>query len=88
MAETPPPVPPDDELTDRELLLRLHRMGQHLDILVHESHQMITDIHGWARQAAPLLEQVGHSRAAALFTRQAARQAAARQARGGGNRAG
>lgn len=42
-------------------------MGEHLDVMAHEAAQKLERIHGWAETAAPLLERVGHSRAAALF---------------------
>jgi hypothetical protein len=53
-AETPEtnPEPPLETLSDRELILRIARMVQHLDPMVHEVHQ-------WAGRAAPLLDRFG-----------------------------
>lgn len=48
---------PLETLSDRELILRVARVVDHLDPLVHE-------IHNWAGQAAPLLKRVGGFRAA------------------------
>lgn len=59
VAKTPREAPLED-LTDRELLVRIVKVAEHLDPMIHE-------IHGWASAAAPLLERFGHSRAAALF---------------------
>ena len=62
--ETPPTPATTDEigaLTDRELLVRVAKIADHLDVMVH-------DIHGWARTAAPLLDRIGSSAAARLFS--------------------
>jgi hypothetical protein len=46
-----------EDMTDRELLLRGARVLDHLDVMIHE-------VHGWAQQAAPLLERFGGFKAA------------------------
>jgi hypothetical protein len=51
------PETPLESLTDHELLLRLVRVTEHLDPMIHEVHQ-------WAKQAAPLLERFGGFKAA------------------------
>jgi hypothetical protein len=51
------PEPPAETLTDHELLVRIARIVDHLDPLVHE-------VHNWAAQAAPLLQRFGGFRAA------------------------
>jgi hypothetical protein len=53
-AETPgnSPETPLETLSDREILLRIAKIVDHWDPLIHEVHQ-------WAGRAAPLLDRVG-----------------------------
>lgn len=46
-----------EDMTDRELQIRGIKILEHLDVMVHE-------VHGWARQAAPLMERFGGFKAA------------------------
>jgi hypothetical protein len=52
-----PPETPLETLTDHELLVRLAKIADHLDPMVHE-------IHGLAMRAAPLLNRVPNFKSA------------------------
>lgn len=67
MAEQTPRETPIEDLSDRQLLVRVVKIAEHLDIMAHETHGWSRDIHGWAGKAAPLLERFGAGRA--IFTR-------------------
>jgi hypothetical protein len=53
--ETPgnSPETPLETLSDRELILRIARVAEHLDPMVHEIHQLTA-------RAAPLLDRFAH----------------------------